>query len=111
MRGLIVDQIRIRGRQKRGGQVEFTSLTPDLCVSADPDLSVEKLVDALDTLARIAPRLAQCIDLRFFCGFSLPEIARMWNVSERTTQRDWDKARVLLFQLIRETHNHDGPTE
>jgi RNA polymerase sigma factor (TIGR02999 family) len=101
MRGLIIDQLRVRGRKKRGGEFEFTSLPPDLTVSDDPDLSIEKLADALDVLATIEPRLAQCIELRFFCGFSLPEIARMWNVSERTTQRDWDKARVMLYQLIK----------
>jgi hypothetical protein len=40
--------------------------------------------------------------LRFFCGFSLVEIAALRNVSERTVQRDWAKARVLLHQLIQD---------
>jgi DNA-directed RNA polymerase specialized sigma24 family protein len=45
-------------------------------------------------------RLAQCVDLRLFCGYSFAEIADLWAVSERTVQRDWDKARVLLNRLI-----------
>jgi DNA-directed RNA polymerase specialized sigma24 family protein len=40
------------------------------------------------------------VDLRFFCGFSLTEIAEIWEVSERTVQREWDKARVMLHRLI-----------
>jgi len=44
--------------------------------------------------------LAECVDLKFFCGFSLDEIARMRSVSERTVQRDWEKARILLHQYL-----------
>ena len=44
--------------------------------------------------------LAQLVDLKFFCGYSLIEIAAMRGISERTAQRDWDKARMLLKQAL-----------
>lgn len=109
MRGLVIDQLRSHGRQKRGGEYAISSLPADLMIADNPDISVEKLVDALEELAAMDARLAQCVDLKFFSGFSLQEIARMWNVSERTVQRDWDKARVLLYRLIKNT-SRDEPS-
>ena len=99
MRGLLIDYLRSRQAQKRGGQFEITTLPTEL-PHADEDVELEKLAVALDDLARVDARLAQCVDLRFFCGFSLAEIAELWDVSERTVQREWDKARVLLHRLI-----------
>jgi DNA-directed RNA polymerase specialized sigma24 family protein len=60
------------------------------------------LHDALNSLATIDARLAECVDLKFFCGFSCADIAQLRNVSERTVERDWDKARLLLNRLIGE---------
>jgi DNA-directed RNA polymerase specialized sigma24 family protein len=59
------------------------------------DRQLEHLSDALDELATTDLKLAQVVDLKFFCGFSLGEIAAMRGVSERTVQRDWEKARVF----------------
>ena len=102
MRGLIVDFMRSRGAHKRGGNNEFVSLTGDAGDGIDQDHALDRLCDALDELATTKPRLAQCVELKFFCGFSFAEIAGMWQVSERTVQREWDKARLLLQQLIDE---------
>ncbi len=57
-------------------------------------------VDRLDELATIDPRLARIVDLKFFCGFSFSEIAAMSGVSERTVQRDWEKARIYLHHVL-----------
>jgi len=103
MRGLIVDQLRARSSQKRGGEFEITSLPTDLPHIAGQIDEIAKLSDALDALAAIDPELAQCVDLKFFCGYSLTEIAQMLDISERTVQRRWDKARVLLYGLINDT--------
>ena len=100
MRGLIVDHLRNRKAQKRGGAFQFTSLPAELQHAADDDVQLEKLNEALDGLARIDARLAECVELKFFCGFTFSDIARMWEVSERTVQRDWDKARLLLNRLM-----------
>lgn len=99
MRGLMIDYLRSRQAQKRGGQFEITTLPTEVPL-LDEDVEVEKLAAALDHLATVDERLAQCVDLKFFCGYSFAEIADLWAVSERTVQRDWNKARVLLNRLI-----------
>jgi RNA polymerase sigma factor (TIGR02999 family) len=102
MRGLIIDYLRRGKAQKRGQGFEIVSLSEDLQVSAGDDLQVERLREALDALAVTHPRLAEVVDLKFFCGFSFGNIAELWNVSERTVSRDWDKARLLLNGLMDE---------
>lgn len=99
MRGLLIDYLRSRQAQKRGGQFEITTLPTELPLT-DEEVETEKLSAALDELAKVDARLAQCVDLKFFCGYSFAQIAELWAVSERTVQRDWDKARVLLNRLI-----------
>ena len=68
---------------------------------AVPDCrALTRISDAQDALATVDPRLAQVVDLKFFCGFSFGEIATMQDVSERTVQRDWEKARIYLHQAL-----------
>jgi RNA polymerase sigma factor (TIGR02999 family) len=102
MRGLIIDHLRSRQAQKRGSKFEITSLPAELpYAQQDAEVgNVERLGDALESLAKIDARLAECVDLRFFCGFSFSEIAELREVSVRTVQREWDKARVLLHRLL-----------
>src|SRR5215831_16534789 len=100
MRGLLLNYLRDRHAQKRGGQFEITSLPSELPFAAQPDFDLAKLSDALDELSKLDARLAECVDLKFFCGFSFADIAEMWSVSERTVQRDWEKARILLHQYL-----------
>jgi RNA polymerase sigma factor (TIGR02999 family) len=102
MRGLVIDYLRNRNAQKRGGQFEITSLPTEVPLGFQDESEVEHLSEALDQLAKIDARLAECVDLKFFCGFSFNDIAQMRDVSERTVQRDWDKARLLLNRLIQD---------
>lgn len=102
MRGLVIDLVRKKQAVKRGGQFSITSLPtepPDVCVD---DTQLTQISDALDELAAVDPELSQLVDLKFFCGFSLVEIAAIRGVSERTVQRDWEKARMLLYRTLRE---------
>ena len=104
MRGLIIDHLRSCSAQKRGGQLEVGPLPsefPELPQDAQ-SLELEKLRDALESLATVDARLAECVELKFFCGLSFADIARLREVSERTVQRDWDKARLLLSRLMKE---------
>jgi RNA polymerase sigma factor (TIGR02999 family) len=100
MRTLIIDYARNRQAQKRGGAFEITSLPTELPEQVVEAAELEKLGAAIDALAELDPELAQLVDLKFFCGYSLVEIAAMRGVSERTAQRDWDKARVLLKRAL-----------
>jgi len=97
MRGLIVDHARQRMAIKRGGGFEFVELDEaTLNTPAQTGESLLELSQALDALGQLDPRLAEVVDLHFFCGLSYAEIAALHDVSERTTQRDWEKARALL---------------
>lgn len=100
MRGLIIDHARSRRALKRGGQFEITSLGTDIdgeLVEARP---LENISDALDELAKEDAALAEIVDLKFFCGFSFAEIAGLRGVSERTVQRQWEKARIYIHRRI-----------
>jgi RNA polymerase sigma factor (TIGR02999 family) len=104
MRGLLIDYLRGRQTQKRGGELQILPLQTELLHAVTDDdvevLRVERLNEALESLAQLDPRLAECVDMRFFCGLSFDEIAKLRGVSKRTAQRDWDKARVLLNRLM-----------
>lgn len=99
MRGLIIDHARSRSAQKRGGQFQITS--PDVEIEEAVDgRELSRIGDALDELARVEPALAEIVDLKFFCGFTFEEIAALKGVSERTAQRQWEKARIYLYRTI-----------
>jgi RNA polymerase sigma factor (TIGR02999 family) len=103
MRGLVIDYVRRRLAKKRGRQLEIT-LTGQEAQSSDADRSaseLEQIGDAMDELSAVEPALADLVDLHFFCGYTFAEIATMRGVSERTVQRDWRKARLLLYQAVR----------
>lgn len=102
MRGLIIDNARGRGSLKRGGAFHITSLHTDVADNAAGAVLLENVGEALESLGELDGRLAQVVDLKFFCGFSFAEIAAMQRVSERTVQRDWDKARILLHRFLRD---------
>lgn len=101
MRGLLIDYIRNRQALKRGAKFEITALPAELGASVDT-FDADKLGAALDELATIHPRLAECVDLKFFCGLSYSDIAQLWQVSERTVQREWEKARIMLFRHLKD---------
>ena len=88
--------------QKRGGQFEITTLDTNIANEVADQIDLPRVGDALDELAKLEPDLAQVVDLKFFCGFSFAEIAAMRGVSERTVQRDWEKARIYLHRSLRE---------
>jgi RNA polymerase sigma factor (TIGR02999 family) len=100
MRGLIIDDVRRRRAQKRGGLVDITTLRTFHAESVADPVALVRISDALDELARIEPELAEVIDLKFFCGLSFAEIAAVRGVSERTIQRNWEKGRLYLHHAI-----------
>jgi RNA polymerase sigma factor (TIGR02999 family) len=108
MRGLIISYVRNRQAQKRGGRFQLTTIGEGVADAAPNGHGLQRLSDALDELAETEPGLAQVVDLKFFCGFSLREIATMRGVSERTVQRDWEKARIFLHDSIADDGS-DGP--
>jgi RNA polymerase sigma factor (TIGR02999 family) len=105
MRGLVIDYARRRRAKKRGRDIEITLVEDHVAgdaVATDAASELEPLGDALHDLGRLDPGLAELVDLHFFGGFTFAEVAELRGVSERTVQRDWRKARLLLHQSIRE---------
>lgn len=100
MRGLIIDHARNRSAQKRGGQFHITSLGTEAQNLVD-DRELQHISEALDELSKADPSLTEIVDLRFFCGFTFAEIAAIKDISERTAQRQWEKARIYLHRKIR----------
>jgi RNA polymerase sigma factor (TIGR02999 family) len=100
MRGLIIDHVRSRRATKRGGLFEITSLDADVADPVPDPAHLERISEALDALAKTDAALAEVVDLKFFCGFSFPEIAALHDVSERTVQRRWERARIYLHRAI-----------
>jgi RNA polymerase sigma factor (TIGR02999 family) len=100
MRGLVIDYARSRKAQKRGGQFEISALPDEVAEPAADATELTRIGEALDALAAADPQLALVVDLKFFCGFSFAEIGAIRGVSERTVQRQWEKARIYLYGLI-----------
>ena len=107
MRNLIIDFARRRQAEKRGGGFQFTQLREEIIEArADPAADADglaRLAEALDELARVDAGLAELVDLKYFCGFSVAEVAALRGVSERTVERDWQKARTALYAVLNES--------
>ena len=101
MRGLVIDSLRANGASKRGGDLSIIALDTMTAEELRSPDDLQDISDALDELATVAPELARVVDLRFFCGFTMQEIASQLGISERSVQRQWDKARALLFVAMK----------
>jgi RNA polymerase sigma-70 factor, ECF subfamily len=99
MRRVLVDYARARNAAKRG---DAFSVTLDESLVAAPDRSVDMLVldDALTRLAAAEPRCAQVVELRFFAGLEVPEVAEALGTSTATVKRDWRFARAWLAREL-----------
>ena len=102
MRSVIVDMARARLADRRGGGVADIPINTVLEASlASPlDDSVVQINEALHQLAVVEPRLAQVVEMRYFGGLTMLEIAEALDVTERTVARDWTKARSLLAAML-----------
>ena len=102
MRGVVVDAIRARQAQRRGG--EFERVTLGTCVlesvAVADDAEVLRVHESLDALAEVDERLARVVELRYFCGMTEAEVAACLEVTERTVRRDWQKARLILLTSL-----------
>lgn len=103
MRRLVIDFVRERHALKRGAAFELTAMPTEAPEYAVDARELERISEALDELSGIDGALAELVDLKFFCGFSFEEIGAMRGVSERTVQRDWNKARLFLRDTLRES--------
>jgi RNA polymerase sigma factor (TIGR02999 family) len=102
MRQVMVEAARRRTADKRGGHVAPITLEEQHAVSVETADDVILLNEALTELARLNARQAQMIELRFFAGLEVKEVAELLDLSEATVHRDWRAARAWLAARIRE---------
>jgi len=104
MRSVIVDSARARLAERRGGGARKMTLSTGLGLAQDSRQNEEEILqvhEALLELEKADVRSAQIVELRYFGGYSDKEIAETLDVSERTVQRDWEKAKVLLRAILK----------
>jgi len=101
MRSVIVDLVRKRQTTRHAGAAERVTLTPEI---ADRNSSHEeeilRLHDALQDLAKLDSRMVQIVEMRYFAGMSEAEIAKALSITDRTVRREWQKARLWLWQEL-----------
>jgi RNA polymerase sigma factor (TIGR02999 family) len=100
MRRILVDAARARGSHKRGGGAEKVNVDEVAVLSPEPEESIIALDDALEAFAKLAPRQAKVVELRYFAGLSEEEIAEVTKTSARTVERDWQFARSWLMREL-----------
>jgi RNA polymerase sigma-70 factor (ECF subfamily) len=103
MRRILVDHAR-RRNVKRGADAEHVPLDAAALICADRSSDFVSLDDALTALAQRAPRKAKVVELRFFGGLSVDEIAEVLHVSSVTVMREWKSAKAWLYREL------TGPT-
>jgi RNA polymerase sigma factor (TIGR02999 family) len=101
MREILVHYARARGARKRGGGLRQISLDESALYAPAPEADLLDLDDALTALASFDERKARVVELRFFGGLTLDEIAEVLQVSTDTVARDWDFARTWLYHQMR----------
>lgn len=100
MRHILVDMARGRKRERRGGGAPTFSLEEELVFSPERSAALLALDDALNDLAKVDERKSRVVEMRFFAGLGVDEIAEVLKVSPETVTREWKRARAwLYFQL------------
>jgi RNA polymerase sigma factor (TIGR02999 family) len=102
MRSVVVDYVRTRNAERHGGGHRSITLNTGIANEslAQPDL--EKLGDALESLAKVDERAHWVVEMRYFGGMELEEIADFLAISLATVKRDWSKARAFLLHALRD---------
>jgi len=100
MRRILTDYARSHNYQKRGGGAVHLSLDEGLLVTSEKEDDVLALDEALTQFARLYPRQSQVVELRFFGGLEVVEVAEALKISAVTVKRDWRFAKAWLLRAI-----------
>lgn len=103
MRSILIDRARRRLSAKRGGGAAHVELQLQDIEQPDECLDILALDEALRRLAQTQPRLVEVVELRFFAGLSVEEVAKGLGVDARTVERDWRKARAFIYDSMGRT--------
>ena len=101
MRSVIVDTLRERSAERRGGNAAHCAFTTQIQgLGSGTEEEILNVHEALDGLSQYDPRLVEVVQMRYFAGLTDLEIAAALGVNERTVRRDWEKARLLLLEAF-----------
>jgi len=101
MRSVVIDFVRRRNADRRGGGAEHVTLDTQAAESLGAtDDEILAVHDALGTLAHVDARLVSVVEMRYFAGLSDIEIGAALGVTDRTVRRDWERARLLLAEML-----------
>jgi RNA polymerase sigma factor (TIGR02999 family) len=100
MRHVLADHARAKGRQKRGGGQDRVTLSGLASDFGEADFDAADIDAALHELAELNDRHATIVELRFFAGFTIEQVATYLNVSKRTVDDDWSFARAWLRKRL-----------
>ena len=101
MRRILLDYSRQRGREKRGGDTPVITINEELVSDGSHSVDVMDLEEALQHLEKLDARQAKIVELKFFAGLSVEEIALALDISDRTVKREWRMARAWLHQQLK----------
>jgi RNA polymerase sigma factor (TIGR02999 family) len=102
MRRILVDHARVKFAEKRGGaDQQRLSITSAQGLSTTPDLDILALHEALEELAQMDPQQERIVELKFFGGLSIDEVAEVLSIGHATVERDWKMARAWLRLKLR----------
>lgn len=103
MRSVIIDYVRSRNAQRHGGGQRVVTLNTGIADESFAQPELEQLGDALDSLAKLDERAHWVVEMRYFGGMELEEIADFLAISLATVKRDWSKARAFLLHSLRDS--------
>lgn len=109
MRRILIDHARKRNRIKRGGDRARVEFDADLALSPGKDEDLLALEEALEKLEKLDERQARIVELRFFGGLNVAEVAEVLGVSKRTVESDWTMVRAWLRRELVEGENETRP--
>jgi RNA polymerase sigma factor (TIGR02999 family) len=102
MRAVIVDLVRGKLAERRGGGAAHVTLNSEVGdVVGEGENEILRVHEALEELGRYDARLVHVVEMRYFAGMTEAEIADALGVTDRTVRRDWEKARLLLAGLLK----------
>lgn len=101
MRSVVIDFVRRRTADRRGGQAEHVTLdTRSAAQLGAQDDEILAVHEALESLQQVDPQLVKLVELRYFAGLSDAEIGAVMGVADRTVRRHWERARLLLAEML-----------
>ncbi|RSL16297.1 RNA polymerase ECF family sigma subunit [Edaphobacter aggregans] len=103
MRRVLVDHARAHTAAMRGGGFVRVELDDNVAISQERSSELLLLDDALTRLEALNPRQARVVELRYFGGLSVEQVANILGVAPRSVKRDWALARIWLFKEVRQT--------